>query len=168
MILKWRIYKDASPTDFAAFAPFVRQVRRHPPSSDFSATGQISVIVRPRACAARPVRFGVAAFGRKPPSELSSKVCGALPRRRYGGKGMQLFPAHSVLTITSDFRSKRGVFRLFQPASGDFYTGKHVIAEGKHVIGKGKHVNPDREQTMNVWSGIAESDPHRIRSRFRP
>jgi hypothetical protein len=27
--------------------------------------------------------FGVAAFGRKPPFEISAGVCGALPRRRY-------------------------------------------------------------------------------------
>jgi len=43
--------------------------------------------------AAAPIRFGVAAFGRKPPFEIPAEVCGALPRRRYVGMGSTAAPA---------------------------------------------------------------------------
>jgi hypothetical protein len=41
--------------------------------------------------AAAPIRFGVAAFGRKPPFEIPAEVCGAL--RRYVGMGSTAAPA---------------------------------------------------------------------------
>ncbi len=43
--------------------------------------------------AAAPIRFGVAAFGGKPPFEIPAEVCSALPRRRYVGMGSTAAPA---------------------------------------------------------------------------